>query len=137
MMDTLKAKARVPIDLENFFDDGTLFGEDWSRVWEDTLEWIRVLSEEGIMINVKKCKFLVSRLELLGMLVHCSGVQLGTKSLSGWLAIELPKTFKGIQSIVGKLNFAAPFVPNYKQLIRPIEALLSRQTNPKWTEPCT
>jgi hypothetical protein len=57
--------------------------------------------------------------------------------MKGWLSLELPRTFKAVQAIVGKLNFAAPFIPNYKQLIKPIEALLSRKLNPQWTEPCT
>ncbi len=57
--------------------------------------------------------------------------------MKAWLGMELPRTFKALQAVVGKLNFAAPFIPNYKQLVRPIEALLTRRCNPKWTEPCT
>ncbi len=42
-----------------------------------------------------------------------------------------------MQALVGKLNFAAPFIPNYKKLVRPIEALLSRKGTAKWTSKCT
>jgi hypothetical protein len=75
MMDTLKSRSQYhDLAVENFFDDGTIYGDSLERVWEDTLEWIRLLADEGLMINTKKCKFLVPRLELLGMLVYCSGV---------------------------------------------------------------
>lgn len=75
MVEELKLRSKIPdLKLENYFDDGTVYGDDWPIVWEHTLEWIRILAEEGIMINIKKCKFLVSRVELLGLLVHCAGV---------------------------------------------------------------
>lgn len=52
--------------------------------------------DEGIMVNIKKCKFLVSRLDLLGMLVFNSGLQLGAKSMAAWFHQQLPRTFKDL-----------------------------------------
>ena len=85
MMDMLKSRSHYKdLSMESFFDDSTCYGDILLRVWEDTLEVIRLLAEEGIMINIKKCKFLVSRVELLGMLVYNAGVQIGTKSMKSW-----------------------------------------------------
>ena len=53
-------------------DDLTAHGRDISKVWADTLATLALLAKEGIMINVKKCKFLVDRLVLLGMVVFNS-----------------------------------------------------------------
>lgn len=97
MVEELKLRSKFTnLKVESFFDDGTVYGDDLTRVWEDTLEWIRILAEEGIMINIKKCKFLVSRVELLGMLVHCAGVQIGTKSMRSWFNTQLPHTFRQV-----------------------------------------
>ena len=96
-MDTLKSRSTIPnFSMESFFDDSTTHGTTWQEVWEHTLETIRLLVEEGIMVNIKKCKLLVSRIELLGMLVYNSGVQIGTKSMKAWLGLELPRTFKAL-----------------------------------------
>ena len=48
----------------------------------------------------------------------------------------LPRTLAELQSIVGKLVWASGFLPNFKEEIRPIEALLSRTTT-SWTAECT
>ena len=43
-----------------------------------------------------------------------------------------------LQSIVGKLVWASGFIPNLKEEIRPIEALLSRKdTAAMWNANCT
>lgn len=51
---------------------------------------MKLITDEGIMINVKKCKFLVTRLELLGVVIYSSGMQLGPKSMKSWLSLKLP-----------------------------------------------
>lgn len=66
------------------------------------------------MINIKKCKFLVKRLQLLGYALYDYKFQLGDKVMKKWLEVGVPSTFKGIQALVGKMNFAAPFIVDYK-----------------------
>ena len=39
--------------------------------------------------------------------------------------------------MLGLLNFSSTFVPNYKKLVAPLEALLKRKANQKWTSKCT
>ena len=39
--------------------------------------------------------------------------------------------------MLGRLLWAAPFIPNFKQRIRPIEALLSPKSAGVWTQDCT
>jgi hypothetical protein len=59
---------------EPYLDDLTAHdSESWEKVWKDTVETIRLLVEEGIMVNLAKCKFLVNWLELLGCLLFNGG----------------------------------------------------------------
>ncbi len=39
--------------------------------------------------------------------------------------------------MLGRLLWASPFIPNYKQKVAPIEALLSPSGPGEWTEECT
>lgn len=89
------------------------------------------------MINIKKCKFLVPSIDLLGYTVFNSKYQLGPKALSKWAEVTLPRTLKQLQAVLGLLNFCAGFVPKYKQLVKPIEALLSKKRASKWDAKCT
>ena len=58
------------------------------------MQTFRVLCEEGIMINIKKCELLVPRMELLGFIVFNASWQLGPKMLSKYLDVKLPRTIK-------------------------------------------
>ena len=74
-METLLDRSELPgFSAEGYFDDLTVHHEwDWRIVWRDTVEVIRLLSEEGIMINLKKCRFLTRWLQLLGCTVYHGG----------------------------------------------------------------
>lgn len=44
---------------------------------------------------------------------------------------------KDLQKLLGALVWASPFIPRYKRLVRPIEALLSAKEGATWTPECT
>lgn len=88
------------------------------------------------MINLRKCRFLVARAVVLGMDISRASCALGDKYLQRWLSVRLPRTLAELQSIIGKLVWASGFLPNFKEEVRPIEALLSRTTT-SWTADCT
>ena len=75
MVETILSRSSLPnFSAEGYFDDLTVHHDsDWQMVWRDTVEVIRLLSEEGIMINLKKCQFLVPRLQLLGCCIYDGG----------------------------------------------------------------
>ena len=39
--------------------------------------------------------------------------------------------------MLGRLLWAAPFVPNFKEYVRPLEVLLSPKSSGEWTRECT
>ena len=51
--------------------------------------------------------------------------------------MAIPRNLRELQGLLGQLLFAAPHIPGYKALVRPIEALLSPKTHPVWTVSCT
>lgn len=68
----------------------------------------------------------------------CQGTyRLAKKSLKRWVGAELPGTLQELQRVLGRLLWASPFVPNFKEKVRPIEVLLSPKSSGEWTEECT
>jgi hypothetical protein len=39
--------------------------------------------------------------------------------------------------VLGRLLWASPFIPGFKEKVRPIEALLSPRSEGEWTQECT
>ena len=62
---------------------------------------------------------------------------LGDKYLLGMVNITIPTTWWELQSLLGKLLWAQPFLPHYKMIVAPIEALLAEQGELKWTQQCS
>ena len=82
------------LSTEPYLDDLTCHGTCEEKVWHDTLRTFEILQQEGIMVNLRKCKFLCSRIELLGFVLYDNLHQLGPKSLRGWTDVRLPQTLK-------------------------------------------
>lgn len=80
---------------------------------------------------------MVPDITLLGLQVGTGTQQLGDKCIEGWQNIALPKTFKDIQVLLGKLVWASPFIPGYKTIVKPLEALLNRTNEGTWDSTCT
>jgi hypothetical protein len=53
------------------------------------------------------------------------GYQLAAKFVKSWQEPKPPLNLKGLQRILGKLLWAAPFIPDFKRLVAPLERLLS------------
>lgn len=66
-MDTILSRSRVP-SAKGFFDDVTVPGllHAWRQLWQDTLRVMSALTGAGLMIGLKKCKFLVRACVVLG-----------------------------------------------------------------------
>ena len=60
-MEELINTAQPPLECEPYLDDLTCHGNTLEEVWQATLRCLDVVTQEGIMINMKKCKFLVRR----------------------------------------------------------------------------
>jgi hypothetical protein len=74
---------------------------------------------------------------MVGMEIHRGCYRLAKKSLKNWLGSALPTTLKELQGLLGKLLWASPFIANYKELVSPIEKLLSPKSGGEWSEECT
>lgn len=70
MVEDLIYNADPSLKCEPYLDDLTAHGCDLKQVWDDTLRIIKVLTDAGIMINMKKCKLLVRRFQLLGYVLY-------------------------------------------------------------------
>ena len=53
-----------------YLDDICLYGSDPAKVWSECVLTMERLAKAGFMINIKKSKFLVGSLKLLGFKVE-------------------------------------------------------------------
>jgi hypothetical protein len=94
-----------------------------------TLECTR---KQGLKMNPNKCAFGVSTGEFLGFLVHEGGIEVGNKSMKAIDEVVPPTNIKGLQSLLGKINFVRRFISNLSQKVFPFFPLLRVKKDQKF-----
>lgn len=65
------------------------------------------------------------------------GYRLSSKFLASWVGLQIPRKLAQLQNLLGKLLYCSAHIPNYKQLVAPLEQLLSPCAEAVWTMECT
>ena len=75
----------------------------------------------GISLNPKKCVFVVTEGKLLGHIVSKKGISIDPERIKAIEQIPLPHNKKGMQSFMGTINFVRRFVPDFAQIVKPLQ----------------
>ena len=73
------------------------------------------------------------KMEFLGMIIGQGKVEMDTKKLEAIEKWKPPTTVKGVRSFTGFANFYRKFIPNFSNIVAPLN-LLTRKNKPwNWT----
>lgn len=94
------------------------------------------LQECGLRLNKKKCKFLQSKIEVLGFVIDKDGLHQARSKVKAMINAPEPKNQKELASFLGLVNFYARFLKNRSDTLKPLYDLLN-QKEYSWTKECT
>ena len=128
--------------VSHFFDDVTIYSGNWPEMGETKervhLECIKkvliAVHKAGLKINIKKCQFFQTSLNLLGRTITKHGISPQQKTVDGLFKIKKPHTLKQLQSIIGGLVYLRDFVINFSHHMAPIFKLLRKDEKLEWGE---
>ena len=86
----------------------------------------------GISLNPKKYFFALSEGKLLGIIVSKSGIHIDPDRIKEISEIPFPHNKKSMQSFLGQINFVKRFVPNFSQIILPLQTMIKKNSVFKW-----
>lgn len=90
--------------------------------------------EFGVSLNPQKCHFVVTEGKLLGHIVSKEGVRIDPERIEAINNVPRPKNVKGIQSVLGKVNFVRIFIAIFAEIVKPIVKLLKKNAKFSWDE---
>ena len=106
-----------------YLDDITIF----SKRREEHVFHLRHIFERcrkyGISLNPRKCVFAVTEGKLLGHIVSKKGISIDPERIRAIEQIPLPHNKKGMQSFMGTINFVRRFVPDFAQIVKPLQQM--------------
>ena len=89
----------------------------------------------GLVLNIDKCIFSMSKLEFLSHRVSPQGIRLLRDKVEAVQRFGHPRTVKALQRFLGLVNFYRRFLPNIAATMRPLtDALTSAPRLLLWNE---
>ena len=100
---------------------------------ERTQRVLLPLCEHGLSLKLSKCTFDVPHIEFLGMIIGQGKIEMDSVKLSAIKEWKPSASIKGVCSFLGFANFYHKFIPNFSNVVAPLN-LLTRKDQPwAWT----
>ena len=80
----------------------------------------------GIYLNPKKSVFVVTKEKLPRFIVSKDGMIIDLEISESIAKIGLISSNKSMQYFLGKINFVRRFVPNFAQIVRPLQDIIKK-----------
>ena len=70
----------------------------------------------------------------MGHVVSKKGISIDPKRIKAIEQIPLPHNKKGMQSFMGTINFVQRFVPDFAEIVKPLQQMVKQSVQFKWTD---
>ena len=84
---------------------------------------LKRLYNTSLQINLKKCKFHVTRTKYLGFIISTNSIKVNPDKISIVKSQKPPTTIKGVQSFLGFYNFYQHFIRDFGIITKPLNNL--------------
>ena len=100
---------------------------------EHTWQVLQCLQEHGLLIKLSKCVFDTPHMEFLDMIIRQGEIKMDKKKLEAIKEWKPPTSVKGVQSFTGFANFYRKFIPDFSNIIAPLNLLTHKEEPWIWT----
>ena len=119
-----------------YMDDLLISSPDHHLDTECTKQVLQRLKELDLHLKIKKCKFGVSHIDYLGMILSPGHIEMDPTKLDGIRNWPTPTKVKDVRSFLGFANFYRKFIGDYSNIARPLLDLTKKDTPWNWNNSC-
>ena len=119
-----------------YMDDLLISSPDQGTNTQRTTRVLQRMKELDLHLKIKKCKFGVSQINYLGMVLPPGEIKMDQTKLNGIKQWPTPETVKDVRSFMGFTNFYQKFIGNYLNIARPLINLTKKNKPWNWSNAC-
>ena len=119
-----------------YMDDILITSPDHDKDEERTKRVLQRLKDLDLHLKLKKCKFDVSEVDYLGLILRPGSIAMDPKKLAGIADWPTPSSVKEVQSFLGFTNYYRRFIYNYSTIARPLINLTRKTSQWRWSSTC-
>lgn len=94
------------------------------------------LGAAGLQVDVVKCRFSVTEVLFLGVLVSTQGLKMDPKKVQAVADWEIPRNTHDVRSFLGFANFYRRFIRDFAKIAGPITKLTKKNCPFHWSPSC-
>lgn len=115
-------------------DDLLLHGKDDNELTRRLTAVTKRLEDKGFTINVNKSVFLAKEIKFLGYLISDKGISPDPSTKEKLQKCQPPRNRSELESFLGFLNFYGRMIPNFAEIVNPLNSLRKQGVPFVWTQ---
>ena len=112
--------------MEVFMDDFSIYGSSFYDCLNNLSRVLQRCEEVNLVLNWKKCHFMVNKGVILGHLVSDKGIEVDRAKVEVIEKLPPPTSVKGIRSFLGHAGFYKRFIKDFSKIAKPLTNLLAK-----------
>ncbi|PIC27952.1 hypothetical protein B9Z55_020036 [Caenorhabditis nigoni] len=116
-----------------YLDDIIIVGSTEKEHKENLFKLFSRITEYGFRVKLEKCRFLEEEIKFLGFIVDKNGRRPDEEKIRAIKNMDTPKGEKELRSFMGMITYYGSFIPQMKALRGPLDVLLGKDVDWKWT----
>ncbi|PIC40074.1 hypothetical protein B9Z55_011551 [Caenorhabditis nigoni] len=117
-----------------YLDDIIIVGSTEKEHKDNLFKLFSRITEYGFRVKLEKCRFLEEEIKFLGFIVDKNGRRPDEEKIRAIKNMDTPKGEKDLRSFMGMITHYGTFIPHMKSLRGPLDILLGKNVEWKWTE---
>jgi hypothetical protein len=114
-------------NVRNYFDDVPIAANTEEEFLEVMEALLSLCSRFNLKVNAEKSIFGVDSITHVGFLVDANGARVDPMRTQSFRDMGEPTSIKGVQAVLGAMNYVRHFVPNFSVRAKPLTDLIGRK----------
>ena len=104
----------------------------WQRKISLNSKLLTTFKDNGVTLNIEKCKFAKEKIQFLGHLIGKDGIEADPSKVEAITQMEALTNISELRRFLGMVNQMGKYQPNLAQTSKPLRDLLSKDTAWMW-----